>query len=292
MKITVFTPTYNRAYIIGELYKSLQKQTYHNFEWLVIDDGSIDHTRSLFDNWIKEDNKFSIRYYQVKNGGKHRAINKGTELAAGNLFFIVDSDDNLTQNALEHIIKWEGSIRNKNEFCGISGNRGKSKENIIGTTFKGDFMDATSLERSKYNITGDKAEVFYTDILKKYKFQEFEGENFITEATVWNRMAYDGYKIRWFNETIYLCDYLEDGLTKNMQEVFARNPKGTATYIKQQIKFYKCKLKGRLAYYNLFHEFVQSRLNIIQSAKYLQIHPITLLTAIYLVRIKNFVFKG
>ena len=287
MKITVFTPTYNRGYIIEKLYRSLQKQTFTDFEWLVIDDGSKDHTEELFKEWSAEHNPFVIRYYKVENGGKHRAINKATDLAKGELFFIVDSDDYLVEDALESIIKWEQTLEDKESFCGISGNKGRSRSEYIGTTFEGEYIDATSLERNQFNITGDKAEVFYTDILKKYKFDEIEGEKFITEATVWDRMAYDGYKIRWFNKTIYICDYLEDGLTKNIQEVFSNNPKGTAIYIKQQIKFYNCNLKGKLSYYNLYYEFVKSKMSIKQIAKYLEIKTITLLTAISLVKCKN-----
>lgn len=291
MKITVFTPTYNRAYIIENLYRSLQKQSYTNFEWLVIDDGSSDHTQELFGKWLQEDNFFEIRYFKVKNGGKHRAINKGTDLASGELFFIVDSDDTLTDDALEKIISWEETIINKNEFCGVSGNRGRNHTEIIGTTFEGEYVDATSLERSKLKITGDKAEVYYSHILKKYKFDEIEGEKFITEATVWDRIAYDGYKIRWFNKTIYLCEYLEDGLTQNMAKVFSKNPVGTAIYINQQIKFYNCNFKGKLSYYNLYYEFVKSELPFNQISKLLRINKLTLLAAITLIKCKNLIIK-
>lgn len=287
MKITVFTPTYNRGYIIENLYRSLQKQTFPEFEWLVIDDGSLDHTEEIFKEWSVEQNPFSIRYYKVDNGGKHRAINKATDLAMGELFFIVDSDDYLVEDALESIVKWEKSIEQKELFCGISGNRGKSKSEFIGTTFDGDYIDATSLERNQNNITGDKAEVFYTEILKRYKFDEIEGEKFISEATVWDRMAFDGYKIRWFNKTIYICDYLVDGLTNNMKEIFSNNPKGTAIYFKQQINFYNCSLKGRLSYYHLYYELVKNKLSIRNTAKYLEIKSPTLMTAISLVRFKN-----
>lgn len=291
MKITVFTPTFNRGYIIEKLYKSLQKQTYKNFEWLVIDDGSTDHTAELFDQWIKDSNYFPIKYYHVENGGKHRAINRATDLAEGKMFFIVDSDDVLTEDALECIVNWEGKLTEKHLFCGVSGNRGNSTDSYIGTTFEGDFVDATSLERGKFEITGDKAEVFYTDILRKYKFKEIEGEKFITEATVWNQMAKDGYKIRWFNKTIYICDYLEDGLTNNLEAIFAKNPKGTAYYIKQQIKFLNYNLKGRLSNYNLYYNFVKSHIGINQAAKYLEIKPLTLVSAILLFRIKTIILN-
>ena len=74
----------------------------------------------------------------------------------------MDSDDYLVEDALESIIKWEQTLEDKESFCGISGNKGRSRSEYIGTTFEGEYIDATSLERNQFNITGDKAEVFYT----------------------------------------------------------------------------------------------------------------------------------
>ncbi|MCM3115083.1 glycosyltransferase family 2 protein [Neobacillus sp. MER 74] len=292
MKITVFTSTYNRGYIIEKLYSSLKRQTFKDFEWLVIDDGSTDNTNHLFEKWEKENNQFSIRYYKVENGGKHRAINKGTELATGDLFFIVDSDDYLTENALENVVHWEKSLPRDGKFCGVSGNKGKSDGDFWGTSFIGDYVDATSLERKKYNINGDKAEVFYTKIIKKYKFEEFEGEKFITECTVWDRMAYEGYIIRWFNTTIYICDYLSDGLTKSGDKIFVENPKGTAFLFKQQIKFYNYNLRNRLSHYNAYFKLVKSKINFEQAARNLEVKKITLLFAILLVKCKNLIYRS
>ena len=96
-KITLFTPTYNRAYILDVLYRSLQKQIYTDFEWVVVDDGSVDNTQELLETWQKENNPFTIRYFKQENGGKCRAINHGLKQAQGELFFTVDSDDYLTE---------------------------------------------------------------------------------------------------------------------------------------------------------------------------------------------------
>ena len=139
-------------------------------EWIIIDDGSSDQTFELIGPWIEGETSFEIIYLRVKNGGKHRAINKASDLARGDLFFIVDSDDYLTEDAIEKIIKWEQTIQGKVGYAGIAGNKGFSEESLIGKTFEGEYIDATSLEREKYQIDGDKAEVFYTSILKKYKF--------------------------------------------------------------------------------------------------------------------------
>ena len=87
IKITIFTPTYNRDYIIINLYKSLLIQTLKDFEWLIIDDGSTDNTELLVSSFIK-DNKINIRYIKQQNGGKHRAINKALEEAKGELFLV------------------------------------------------------------------------------------------------------------------------------------------------------------------------------------------------------------
>ena len=85
MLVTVFTPTYNRAYILPVLYESLKKQSCKDFEWLVVDDGSTDNTYNLFVNWQSE-NIVPIRYFKQPNGGKHRAINYGIKEAKGELF--------------------------------------------------------------------------------------------------------------------------------------------------------------------------------------------------------------
>lgn len=234
MRFTVFTPTYNRAYIISALYKSLCRQSFADFEWVVVDDGSADNTEELIASFIAE-GKLDISYVKVPNGGKHRAINRGVELAKGELFFIVDSDDYLTDEALQRINEIERSIpaEEKSRFCGVCGLKGYSAERIVGNTFKGETLDCTSLERTKHGISGDKAEVFYTSVMKKYPFPVFEGENFLTEAVVWNRMAADGLKLRYFNETVYICDYLPDGLTANIGEKIRRSPRGYGLYLRQ-----------------------------------------------------------
>ena len=126
MRITVFTPTYNRAYIIENLYRSLQRQTFRDFEWLIVDDGSSDNTEEVIASWQNEGNDFPIRYFKKENGGKCRAINYGVDRAEGELFFNVDSDDYLLDDALEKIDRWERELPKDGKFCGVVGNLGTS----------------------------------------------------------------------------------------------------------------------------------------------------------------------
>lgn len=238
--VTVFTSIYNRAYIINTLYQSLQRQTCKDFEWIIIDDGSQDNIVQIVNQWMGMDrNEFAIRFYSVNNGGKHRAINKAVKIAQGDAFFIVDSDDYITDDAIAWIEDKWSDLQDDGSFAGIAGLKILKSGKLTGTgelTFN-EYVDATNLEREKYSLDGDKAEVYKTEVLRKFSFPEYENENFVTEAVVWNKIAYEGYKIRWFNKVIYICDYLEDGLSKNIQTVIANNPKGWAEYIACRYKY-------------------------------------------------------
>lgn len=165
--ITVFTPTYNRGHLIDRLYQSLLRQTNLNFEWIVVDDGSTDDTSAYFETILATQNPFLIRYEKQPNGGKHRAINKGVSIAKGELFFIVDSDDYLTENAIEKLFQWEATLDASRKFAGISGARGYSLEKAIGEVYiKHPYVDAKNTQREKFHLRGDKAEAYYTNVLR------------------------------------------------------------------------------------------------------------------------------
>ena len=251
LKITVFTPTYNRAYIIEQLYRSLQRQTFTNFEWLVIDDGSMDDTEEIFKRWIQEKNNFSIRYYKQQNGGKCRAINHALDLAKGELFFTVDSDDYLTDDALEKVVKWENDISVKEKFCGIAGNLGTATDRTPNTIFEGEFYEGTLLDRY-HCVDGERAIIFYTDIHRKYKYPEFAGENFMTEAVVYNRMANDGYKMRFYNDIIWIYEYRDDGLTKSGSKLFLNNPHGYGFWLREKAEFQHISIREKMKMYYTF----------------------------------------
>src|SRR4051812_28952818 len=102
-KLTVFTPTYNRAYCLGNCYKSLVRQTCQDFIWLIIDDGSTDDTKELIEAWKKE-NKIEIKYVWQENRGMHGAHNTAYELIETELNVCIDSDDYMPDQAVEHII--------------------------------------------------------------------------------------------------------------------------------------------------------------------------------------------
>ena len=254
--ITVFTPTYNRAHTLEKLYQSLFQQDCYDFEWLVINDGSTDNTDTLFKKWLNKEQPFSIRYYVVKNGGKQRAINEALKLAHGEYFFIVDSDDTLLPHAISFIINAFNSLPKDESFIGISGIKGgldgKPLYRIPKINSTIGYVDANNLEREQYGLQADMAEAFYTDKIRKYTFPVWKGEKFTPEAVVWNQMALDSYKLRWFNQVIYLCEYQPDGLTRSSWQLLKNNPMGYAMLFNIQLKS-AIRLKAKV---NLILQFI------------------------------------
>lgn len=272
MRITVFTPTYNRAYILGQLYQSLRDQSFDDFEWLVIDDGSTDNTKSLFENWKLDDNNFEIRYYRFDNVGKQKEINRALELAQGELFFTVDSDDLLTKDALEKIDKWEKTLPRDGSYCGVAGSDGDMEGNPTNPLFEGPYIDATFLNRypeSGMFIGHDRPWVFYTDIHRRFKYPEFEGEKFITEAVAWNRMAAAGYKIRCYNDIIYLWEHQEIGLTSGIQKILVSNPQGFGLWRKEMMEIFDYSFFKRFKEYYSFFCDVNNVCCLRQAAQYI-----------------------
>lgn len=238
--ITVFTPTFNRASLIHVLYNSLLKQTNHDFEWLIVDDGSTDETKEIIDTFILE-NRITIRYVYQKNGGKHRALNKGVILAKGEWFFVVDSDDSLPPNALKIVSERLDSIKDDLSFSGISCMRANSSGKVKDTGFCGDYYDQYP---HKIDYRGDFADVSRTCILREFPFPDIPSEKFCAECLVIFRIS-QKYKVRYYKDIIYICEYLEGGLTDSS----VRNRRQSAGYTiltNLETMSYSCPLRRRL----------------------------------------------
>lgn len=233
--VTIFTPTYNRKETLIRLYESLLRQTSKEFIWVVVDDGSTDKTKDLIEK-LKKNSPFEIIYKYVKNGGKMRAINEGVSLTENDWFFIVDSDDYITDNCMERIIHFGKNLPENMGgmiFRKIDINTNK----ITGKPYPKNIMDSSPIEMVyKYGIIGDKAEVFRTKYLKEFPFEVYEGEKFIPEATVWIKIG-EKYKMRYIDEGIYYFEYLEEGYTKSFKKLLKNNPKGFKKYYREILSY-------------------------------------------------------
>jgi glycosyltransferase involved in cell wall biosynthesis len=138
MILTIFTPTYNRAYTLERVYNSLINQNNYKFEWLIVDDGSIDETKKLIEKFKNNDPPFEINYIYKLNGGKHTTYEYCSKYAKGEYYISLDSDDELTPNTVEIAYKYINDIKvKKYDFvAGIVGNVVDHEENIIGRCLK------------------------------------------------------------------------------------------------------------------------------------------------------------
>lgn len=224
--ITILTPTYNRASLLPRLFDSLLRQTSKDFEWIVVDDGSTDDTREVVAN-LKEKcgGAFPMGYVYKANGGKHMAINIGAERARGELLFIADSDDLLTDDALETVANSWHDISDDKSFAGIAGlDIAMDTREVIGSGLPQEHIDCNAIDiRYRHHVTGDMKEVFRTEVLREFPFPEFAGERFCPEQLVWFRMA-RRYRLRYINKPIYIADYQPDGITAGITRARMRNP--------------------------------------------------------------------
>ncbi len=258
--ITVFTPTYNRAFCLEHLYNSLCNQSYTNFEWIVVDDGSTDETEELVGSFIKQ-GKLDITYKKQANQGKHVATNTAVEITKGELFFTVDSDDTLTPDALELVQNhWDDvqalPLNERKDIIGVSGHRAYQNGEVIGGPVPYDVLDCNLIDyRFRRNIKGDKAEVYTTDIMKKYPFPKTPNEYYLILTYAFYAMANDGYKLRHFDNAIWTTEYLEGGLTMNNIQHIKNCPYATLIGYAKMVSFNKIPIIHRMRYATHFWRF-------------------------------------
>lgn len=232
--ITILTPTYNREKYLNVLYQSLIKQTNQQFKWLIVDDGSTDNTEEYVSKIIDE-GKLDIIYFKKKNGGKHTALNLGFKKLDTELFIIVDSDDYLIDTAIEKIIDLHEIYKENNKLAGYVFLKGYSAIKSVTNLFKEDeFIANYNSYIINENLEGDKAEVFKSKVFKTYKFDEFKGEIFIGEGYLWSEIS-KKYDMVFKNQIIYICEYLEQGLTKAGRAFRIKNPLGGMRHAREYI---------------------------------------------------------
>jgi glycosyltransferase involved in cell wall biosynthesis len=256
--ITVFTPTFNRAYLLKNVHNCLAHQSYRKFEWLIIDDGSTDNTKEVVGAFIKKET-FSITYLYQENQGKANALNKAFLKAKGEFFVVLDSDDLLLSDALENMLQAWSTIpaESKKKFVGIVGHWVFPNQKIVGTHFPENEIDSNAFDiRTKYRIKGDKIGMNRTEVLRKFPFPEKTG-NFIPESLIWNRIA-KHYQIRFVNIIFGIKEYQKSGLTDRIDEIRMQNSQIMVQYYREFVNM-RAKLPLKIAvrsYSNLYRYFL------------------------------------
>ena len=231
MKISVLTPTYNRGILLKKLYQSLLENSNYgvDIEWLIMNDGSTDQT----DKIVKEfsNDKIEIKYYKQENNGKMIAINNLVKEATGDLIVDCDSDDYFTKDAFKIIEKVYEENKERKDIYGLCFLKYDQNGNNLGQNFKN--IQTTMFDLYfKEGETGEKAIVFFAKVRKQYKHKLERNEKFTTEARMYHEMDLK-YKIICINKPIMICEYQQNGYTKNIKKQFKENPYGYYKYFKE-----------------------------------------------------------
>ena len=234
--LTIFTPTYNRAYVLGKCYESLKRQTVKDFIWLIVDDGSSDNTKELVSSWIEE-KILEIKYIYQENQGMHGAHNTAYENIDTELNVCIDSDDYMTDDAIEKIVDKWNTYKNE-KYSGIVALDIYNNGEIIGKKLP----NQKSIKLCDYYSNGgkgDKKLIYRTEVINKYpQYPVFEGEKYVSLGYKYLLIDQD-YDLLIMNEPVCVVEYMEDGSSRNMYNQYLKNPKGFAFLRKVHMKYDK-----------------------------------------------------
>ena len=236
MRLTVFTPTYNRKELLARAYESLTKQTVRDFEWLIVDDGSTDHTDDAVRSWIDE-GIIPIRYHYRENGGKMRAHNTGVGLCDTELFLCLDSDDVLVEDAVESLLgAYDEAVigyRGDKPIGGVVAHKGKSRDKIFGGNDFPDTGVSTLYGLYQRGFSGETTLMFQTEVLKRFPFPEIEGEKYVPEDYIYDKI--DAVCVlAVLPRIITVCEIVDGGYTDNVKKLRRENVNAFYLYYEQR----------------------------------------------------------
>lgn len=220
-KLTVFTLTYNRAYCLHKCYESLLRQTSDDFCWLIVDDGSTDETAELVKKWQKECTKFRISYFYKENGGMHSGYNVAYDLIDTELAVSIDSDDWMTDDAVEKIVNFWNQHGDES-FAGIVGLDVTPEGKVIGTPLPDVKQMKVYDFYNRYHGKGDKKMVYRTEVMKPIKCPEYKGERLFPTCVRYFLVDLK-YDMLVMNEPLSVVDYAQDGFTNNILKQYKKN---------------------------------------------------------------------
>src|SRR5690606_145670 len=205
-KITVITPTYNRAHTLERVYNSLKNQTFKDFIWLIMDDGSTDQTKELTEKFQAE-NQIEIQYFKQENQHKFLTVLDGIRKVETPYHIIADSDDEYPENAFEVLFDEAEKIENQNEFIGVMGLSIDEKGKIVGDKYPGNGFDGSIFDmRYKYKVRGDKFGIFITETYLKQienkDYTKYSGKGYIPQSVIFNEYDAKGIKTRFINQNV------------------------------------------------------------------------------------------
>lgn len=236
-KLTIFTTTFNRVHLLPRLYESLCVQTSQDFLWLVIDDGSTDHSDKLIKIW-QDENLIEIKYFFKENGGMHTGHNAAYKLIDTELNICIDSDDYMPSMGVEIILKSWAQIPSKNRICGMVGLDFNVDNEVIGDRMPIGVKEGSHIDLyKKYKIRGDKKFVLKTEDVKKYpSYPEYKNEKLVPLGILYMIMGEDKPFV-YVDEIFCIVDYQKGGSSNTIFKQYFQSPRGFIYARKIRLKY-------------------------------------------------------
>ncbi len=228
IKLTIFTPAYNRAYTLVRTYESLCAQTCKDFIWLIVDDGSKDNTSSLVKEWQNNINEFEIKYIYKENGGMHTAHNVAYANINTELNVCIDSDDAMPPDGVESILRFWNE-HGSNEVAGIIALDSDMNGKVIGSELPQNLKIATTEDIYEiYHVWGDKKYIYRTDIINSVEpYPEFKNEKLVPLSYKYLLIA-QNWSMLLMNHIVCLVDYQVNGSSNTIVKQYMQSPRGFA----------------------------------------------------------------
>lgn len=246
-KLTVFTPSYNRAHLLPRCYESLRKQTNLDFIWMVIDDGSTDQTGEIVSNWQKDNQLFDIEYYYKENGGLHTAYNEAIAHIETPLCVCIDSDDWMPEDAVQKILSlWEKE--GSDLVAGIVGLDYYENGQVVGDKLPNQrTINLIDLLIGKYHIkNGDRTNVVRTDLYRKYApMKSFQNEKYFNPHYMHLQISKD-FDFLVLNENLRFIEYQENGMSSAIFKQYRNSPRSFAEIRKLYLSFQSAPLSFKI----------------------------------------------
>lgn len=236
MRLTVFTPTYNRRELLARAYESLKNQTCRDFEWLIVDDGSTDNTDDYVKMWIDE-GLVPIRYHYRQNGGKMRAHNTGVALATTELFMCLDSDDYLTDTAVADLLaaydSAAGKVEDGKPVGGVVAHKGIAGDKLLGDHDFPKVETSTLYGLYLKGFSGETTLMYETRLLRMFPFPEIEGEKYVPEDYIYDKID-EVCVLAVLPRIVTVCEIVKDGYTESVRKLRRENVNAWYLYFEQR----------------------------------------------------------
>ena len=238
--ISVIVPVYNVESYLEECVESIINQTYKNLEIILVDDGSTDNSSKICDDFSKKDTR--IKVIHKENGGIGKARNSGVELATGEYFAFIDSDDCIKETFIEELYKLLKETDSDIAGCRFYGNVPNTTDYVYPKESEDyNFItDSEGIMKRLYNDMGVFCVVwnklYKKDIIKKHPFTDVK---IAEDAYIMREYMFEAKKIAWTSKALYMYRDRPGSIMTSKRNFSIEEQEQRMFWLEKHIAYYK-----------------------------------------------------